>query len=342
MSRSTKQGGLKGSRTSSRSNSCDTREEECIQCNIKVTEDVKALECDCCSKWQCIKCANIPDMLYDNKEVLERENLRFTCNPCLATGLKKKIGSKSQDSSKLDLVLQKLTKLDSIDHILDKCNTLEGKLNDLDQNLEKRIDERVKGLVESKVEETLHSQIAQEVRSCLDEHRERDQRATNIIVYGVEEPSEEEASVRKISDLQTARDLCTELGVNPSNITRSVRLGEKSLDKPRPWKIILSSASSQKELLRNTWKLESSERFSAASINPDMTKEQREQRRKLVGELKERKRKGEKNLRIRNDRIVKTNSKDSDVGSAQGDTPTQSETEARGEDDPSFREGNEA
>ena len=338
MQRPPRQGGPKGSRSSSRSTSCDTREEECLQCNIKVTEEVKALECEHCSKWQCIKCANIPDTLYDNKEVLERDNLRFTCTPCLTARPKKKPGSKSQDSSKLDLVLQKLTKLDNIDHVLEKCNTLEDKLNDLDQNLDKRIDKRVQGLVETKIEERLQSQIAQEVRSCLEEHRERDQRATNVIVYGVDEPGEDEASDRKTSDMQTATDLCTELGINPSHITRTVRLGKKSLDKPRPWKIILSSAASQKELLRNTWKLDGSERFGTASINPDMTKEQREQRKKLVGEMKERKRKGEKNLRIRNDKIVATSRKDREKGQDLTDTLIQSEAVATGEEDPSFRD----
>ena len=272
-----------------------------MQCKIKVTQEVKAMECENCSRLQCTTCAKIPDALYDNKEVLEMENLKFTCTPCLKP---KKKNKAAQDSGKLDLVLQKLTKLDCIDHVLDKCNSLESKLSELDQNLERRIDDRVQTLVDAKIDETLHGQIAKEVRDCLEEQRDRELRAMNVIVYGIVEPQKETPGERKTTDLQLAQELSTELGVEASKVVRTVRIGKKETEGPRPWKIVLSDPAAQKEFLRNTWKLEKSKKFAKASVNPDMTKVQRSQRKQLVEELKARKNNGELNLAIRNDKVV--------------------------------------
>jgi len=277
------------------SKSTNSDDPECVGCKTVVTEDLKALECATCQGWECITCANIPETLYDNKDVMESDNLRFICSTCKQVRNKKPKGK--SDSSKLDAVLQKLDKLDSV---LDKCNNLEDKLSELELNIDTKIDRRV----DARVEEVLHSQIAKEVRQCFEEQKQRERRSTNIIIYGAEEPDDEDPADRKRKDEINANSLCSALGVPSANILTTIRIGEKKAERKRPWKIVLDDVKTQKEILRNAWKVANIEEYKSLSINPDMTQEQREERRKLVEILHERRRNGEKDLVIRGGNIV--------------------------------------
>ena len=99
--------------------------------------------------------------------------------------------------------------------------------------------------------------------------------------------------------------MCSALGIADAKIITTVRIGEKKEDKARPWKIVLEDAKTQREVLRNAWKVANIEEYKSLSINPDMTQEQREERKKLVKVLQERKRNGEKDLVIKGNNIVK-------------------------------------
>ena len=226
----------------SKSTSAEQGEPECIQCKAKITDEVKALECNTCNRKECIACAKISEALYNSKEVLEQDNILFVCTSCRTVKQKRRQG-KDNSQDKLDTVLEKLQILDSV---LESCSSLDKRLSDFEINLNKRIDKRV----DDKMEEAIQTRIAKKVRKCLEEQKERERRSTNIVIYGAEEPEGDDASAKKENDIKTANELFTALGILDANIIKTVRLGEKKEDIKRPWKIILEDAKTQREIIR--------------------------------------------------------------------------------------------
>lgn len=83
-------------------------------------------------------------------------------------------------------------------------------------------------------------------------------------------------------------------------------MGARSDDatKPRTIKLVLSSEAQKEKLLRQAKNLKGSKEYGKVFIYQDLTPRQRERRRELVKELKERESKGEANLIIVNWKIV--------------------------------------
>lgn len=76
------------------------------------------------------------------------------------------------------------------------------------------------------------------------------------------------------------------------------RLGRK-LSKPRPLKITLQDASDVFVILKNKYKLRSSQNFSSIRISPDRTQMQRDQLRNVYAKIEERKAAGETDLIVK-------------------------------------------
>ena len=93
-------------------------------------------------------------------------------------------------------------------------------------------------------------------------------------------------------------------------IIKTIRLGGRNQDqkiKPRVLLVQLEDTS-QKSLTLNLAKnLRKTEKWKQTYIAPDMTKQQREERRKLRVEMKRRREEGEENLTIRRGRLVTYN-----------------------------------
>ena len=123
------------------------------------------------------------------------------------------------------------------------------------------------------------------------------------LIYKAKESEAEIAEDRKTEDLSNATKLFAFLGVSV-NIVRTTRLGKISEDGPRPWKIQLDSTKGPNNILKNANKLKNHDQFGTWSLTPDYTQSQREERRLLVSELNARKAKGEKDIGIRQNRIV--------------------------------------
>ena len=149
----------------------------------------------------------------------------------------------------------------------------------------------------------MDSQIAKQVSKCLEEHKERDNRATNIIVYKAKEPEAGNTAEKKAKDLSKAEELFEVIGVTPT-IVRPMRIGKTGQEEPRPWKIQFADTKAPIDILRNARKLKGHEEFGEWSLAPDYTIAQREERRKLVTELRERKAQGEEDIGIRQNKIL--------------------------------------
>ena len=136
------------------------------------------------------------------------------------------------------------------------------------------------------------------------EIEERERRKTNLIFFGIPESKSTIAECRKEEDDHKVRSLVrNSLGPSrPVGIRTMYRLGKKA-GTSRPLKVVLDSESSRNEVLRE-FKPEKGESDKPIIVAKDRTRSERDAHNKLRSELKARSEKGEKNLVIRNGRIV--------------------------------------
>jgi len=90
------------------------------------------------------------------------------------------------------------------------------------------------------------------------------------------------------------------------SVQNMVRLGryDSSQQTPRPMKVVLASDQQSNKILSLSKNLYGDGVFEKVYIQQDLTIKQREKRRELVRELKQRKAQGEANLIIVHDKIV--------------------------------------
>ena len=103
--------------------------------------------------------------------------------------------------------------------------------------------------------------------------------------------------------------MMNELDINNVKVEQIVRLGKKSQsdeNRPRPIKVVVDSIDSKFRIIRNAknLRLKKEGGWSRIVVHQDLTPKQREERNKLVQEMKDRKTRGETGLTIYNGRIV--------------------------------------
>ena len=174
---------------------------------------------------------------------------------------------------------------------------LEHKMDQLRNNMDQPVALAVQGAIQEDKAEELEI-----------EHRKK-----NVIVYGVSESVAEEADERISDDLNVLAAMFHEVGVDNIQTESVVRLGKNASDpiqNPRPMKLVLNSEENKIRLLKNAKNLREKQEggWSKVYIHQDLTPKQREARKPLLAELKERKAKGEKDLTIYRGKIVKKRS----------------------------------
>ena len=107
----------------------------------------------------------------------------------------------------------------------------------------------------------------------------------NIIIHGAEEVGDSPEEIKK-EDAQYISEILNKIGspVKPNIITR---LGEKSIDKNRPIKIVLKCKADKDSVMKNLGRLKGTERFfGKISVKDDYTTQERENIRQLTDRAK--------------------------------------------------------
>ena len=134
-------------------------------------------------------------------------------------------------------------------------------------------------------------------------------RKTSVIVHGVSEPDSSDSSQREVDDLCVLAAMMQEVGCEDTKISKAIRLGKKPEAgmKPRPIKLVLETEEEKISLLKKAKNLRLAKEggWETVFIHQDLTPREREMRKILVQEMKERQAKGEKDLTIFNGKIVK-------------------------------------
>ena len=175
------------------------------------------------------------------------------------------------------------------------CEQLSG----LEKIMEDKINKKLK-----KNENDLLIKVNEEMEESLEKFKRR----KNLVIYGMLEKKGENEKEKYEADCMNIKKLLRELNMDIKHFEIS-RIGKQNIKgKPRPIRIELNKESEKYEILRNAAKLRftENEEFKKVIINTDMSLKEREFQKLLREELKERRQAGERNIKIRKGRIVRT------------------------------------
>ena len=200
------------------------------------------------------------------------------------------------------------------EHLAETKNMMSKMEQKIYKNVDKLIDEKIEkqnqhqNRLETMMNEVkdaeinIGNRIQKEVKIYMDNQKEKENKANNIIVLKMEEQAgtTEEEQVendrKEIKKLfQTTNPELTAEFENVLDKKKTFRLGKKRTEttKPRPIKIELPDEEMKRQIFRGCRNLRQSP-FNHVSIQNDLTKEEQELNFRLRQELRQRKEKGEK------------------------------------------------
>lgn len=273
----------------------------CFFMDVTKSRDIKELfgcACDLCKRILCRNCSKL-----SSSEVraltAQTKVISYFCQECLKEIRKhiREIPNIQNQVSELGASTQQMketlhSELEKLQLDIIQIKTTYAEIASKKTTLEKEVIH-----VETKTSADVPSE------AVLQELQDRQIRSRNILIFGVPETISQNRDDRVRDENAKINSVLKQCVDTFSEEIQYYRLGKFDENKVRPIKVVLKSAESAIQLLRNKSKLP---RESQSYIKPDLTKQQRENLQKLAAELKNRQEKGEQNLTIRYiDRIPK-------------------------------------
>ncbi len=270
----------------------DDRQPMCavLECNKPVIDSENAVCCDKCYRWVHQQCANFNQTEYKllTKKGKNQDNLMWFCGACTPL-VRCLLRGKPQSPSHSPMLQGELNK--KLDRLIEGFTRMEAAL--------------------CKKEERMEDIIEDKVNKYLSEQKERSNRDQNVIFHNIPESDSTDVNERKNHDIEQVQEVLTLLDVDDSEVKQPVRLGKKGNvpGKPRLLKVTLNRVETKKETLNKAKKLRTAtqSQYNKVYITPDLTYREREESRRLREELAERRAKGEKDVFIRQGKLVKGN-----------------------------------
>ena len=198
------------------------------------------------------------------------------------TSYKKDIESLKKEVSGMKDLLKKqpASFADAVKGLEKEAQTLKRSI----KQLEDRVEEKPK-LDECYVEPAIH------------ELAEREKRAYNILVFGIQERSESDRNERISQEKECIENVLKEVDKDVKvNDLKLMRLGKYDPQKVRPIKVIFPTKEEAPKILKQKNKLSKDNKV---YIKSDQTTEPRKYLKSVIQELEDRKVKGEINLKIK-------------------------------------------
>ena len=302
----------------------------CLDCGKEITEEVKSLQCDKCGQetaWKCITCVGITPELYDMLTVEDGPELKWFCESCLHSPASCPPVRDNHD--KLEEIVATMGKLmDKLCHIenrldnkadvqqltvvVTKMRAVESNIDNIEQEIQEI--KQNKKTDETQVIDCVEKVLTARSKESLDEEAEKAKRKSNVIIHGLPESGASDASERQDDDLGLIASMLHEMKCDSVEAVQAVRLGRKpdtndstQAYKPRPLKLVLKTEDQKIQVLTSAKNLRliKDGGWKDVFLHADLTMKEREKRRQLVSEMKERKEQGETDLIIVNGKIVR-------------------------------------
>lgn len=141
------------------------------------------------------------------------------------------------------------------------------------------------------------------IHTAMDEYDQRKEKKCNVMVYGLPEPPPSEDNDAQDNDM--ILELLNELDVNVDDVGTISRVGaiKAGSRRSRPIKLRFRNEDSRRLCLRRAKQLKGSASHHSVFIRPDLTRSQLESNKRLMEEIKARRKAGE-DVFLRKGRIV--------------------------------------
>lgn len=310
-----------------------TESDVCTICNESVLNSHKGLKCDCCKSWQHTECEQVSDEVYQflgNHE--DEKSIHWYCKRCtnvlshLLTTVTRIDEAQKRFESKFDTFMSSFSSKASLPDLMEATQSkMEAKVEEFTEQLQMRVEisqnklgERVEELshhLQSHATETrlMRDSVEDAVRIKLQEDKEEEEeinkRKCSVIVHGLAEPSGDTAEARVQSDCDQLENLFHKIELDTISVKHITRLGKRAEEpdaKPRPVKLTVASETHKDDVLKQAKNLRRIKEggMDKVFIHQDLTPRQRQRRKLLVQELKDRQQRGEQNLILVNWKIV--------------------------------------
>ncbi len=258
-----------------------------VGCLVKTRQ--QEIKCERCHGTFHLSCSGIPKEAYEAiKAAAQLTNFIWCCDACRPE------------------VRQAIAKLEFIESKVEK---VEEKLEEWEVVVNKRLKVLEERMEKKNKEEGEKLKIIQKKTQDIEEEKEKDRRRDNLILYNIPESASQNIAERIRNDWESIKQIFERKGLqlDQKKFKNIYRLGrEQTLGKTRPLLIRFVSQEAKKEILKfcNDLKFLKENESIPIYYSMDLTVKEREERKKLVEELKRLKEKGQKNLGIRNGKIV--------------------------------------
>ena len=171
-------------------------------------------------------------------------------------------------------------------------------------NVVKEVNAKLETLPHSVNQNTMNRPDAvRDISQVFDNYMDKDKRKLNVVVHNLPEEPGETLAEQSANDQAAFQGMLREaLKLNVST-TKAFRAGKKLPDRPRLLIVTVSSLEAKLDLLKMASQLRNTN-WSNVYINPDLSKHEREEGKKLRAELRARRQAGETNVTIRHGRVV--------------------------------------
>jgi hypothetical protein len=206
--------------------------------------------------------------------MVDREDLHWDCEQC----------------EKLAIVAVRTDK-ESEERCASYVSNITHRLENIECNLDekagissvKKLEMRASTLEESSNDTCTNTQAQSgkqglSVSDTIAEQREREHRASNIVIYNIPESNCSETEDRIREDLSTVRSILKVTGIEgPNVVEKCIRLGKKDKGKSRVTKVMLKDKGIRAKILKRAKTLKDVEDFNKVYAGPDLTKMQRKE-----------------------------------------------------------------
>lgn len=289
----------------------------CAACDKAITRKHYSILCFLCDKWSHSKCVDlsVSQLKFYESELKKPEGDRWSCPSCLRETVRKSQTARkslggAQNKSGIPAPSASVT----LEDIMHKLNCMELANKDLLDMYNRQLE--VNNLLRSEMD-NLNSRLATaetELRNLnhnppvvaneelFQEYRDREQRRSNIIIFGQPEPTSDD-----IHDADSVNSILCSLCSNfdVSNIIEVLRIGNiqnqnsnNAVIRPRPLKVRFKNTTSPVEVFKQCNKLKNNAQLRHLTITSDKTAKQMQLYKSVKEQFAQRKNSGETNIKI--------------------------------------------
>ena len=265
------------------------KKSQCGSCDEDIKRNENSVLCHACKNKYHWSCSNLNEN--ECKIMSTKSNLKWFCQMC------------ENDVSDILNNFEKFRKVSN--EIKNMKSDMEVKLKQFEERLVRcEVSSENMRTVSSAVVE---SEVERNGDSTKLEYELIESKKCNIVYYNVPESSKNESADRMKDDFDLITKSYSETAIAHTDVTSIFRVGKKDDNKARPIVVKYINLETKKRILNGSENLKLL--YNNESINiyvsVDRTPKQREEHKKLVTELKQRRDGGETDIVIRNDKIVR-------------------------------------